>query len=57
MSRLAIVCFKDSKYSESEKYFKVALKAIERITNNPQSIFNANLNLLALYFHINIDKA
>ena len=56
MSKLAVVCFRDSKYTESEKYFKVALKAIESITNNPQSIFNANLNLLALYFHINIDK-
>ena len=57
MNKLAIVCFNDSKYTESEKYFKVALKAIERITNNPQSIFNANLNLLSLYLRINIDKA
>lgn len=57
MSKLAIVCFKDSKYTESEKYFKVALKAVESNTNNPQSIFNANLNLLYLYLHTNIDKA
>ena len=35
MSKLAHICYKDSKFTESEKYFRVALKAMESITDNP----------------------
>lgn len=49
--------FLDSKYSESEKYFKVCNDLTPIVTKNPSNIFNSQKNLLLFYTHANIDNA
>ena len=41
LKRLAYVCFCNRKYSESEKYFRVAADLTSVVTSNPANIFNA----------------
>ena len=57
IKKLAHVSFLNSKYSESEKYFRVSVNVAENVTQNPQSIFEAQKNLLALYMRTDLKKA
>ena len=41
LKRLAYATFKDHKYSESEKYFKVCNDLCSVVTNNPANLFSA----------------
>ena len=57
LKRLAYATFKDHKYSESEKYFKVCNDLCSVVTNNPANLFSAQKNLLIFYTHTNLDQA
>ena len=58
LRRLAHICFKDKKYKESEKYFKIVAKLMPEVSNqSPIQIFNAKENLVNLYIHTNLEKA
>ena len=54
---MAYVSFQNKKYSESEKYFRIAANMIPIITQDPSLIFNSQKNLLTFYTHTNLDKA
>lgn len=45
------------KYSESEKYFKVAAELMPKVSKNPVNIYNSRRNLLLLYTHSDLEKA
>lgn len=57
IKKLAHVSFLNNKYSESEKYFKVSVNVAENFTQNPQNIFLAKKNLVALYMRTDLKKA
>ena len=57
LKRLAYVCFCNRKYSESEKYFRIASDLTSAVTSNPANIFNAKMNLLVLLTHTDLEKA
>ena len=57
LKRLAYVSFQNKKYSESEKYFRIAANMLPIITQDPSLIFNSQKNLLTFYTHTNLDKA
>ena len=57
LKRLAYVCFCNRKFSESEKYFRVAADLTPAVTSNPANIFNAKMNLLVLLTHTDLEKA
>jgi len=57
LKRLAYVCFCNSKFSESEKYFRIGADLTAKISSNPANIFNAKMNLLVLLTHTDLDKA
>lgn len=57
LKRLAYVCFCNKKYSESEKYFTVAVDLAELVTSNPANVFNAKMNLLVFHTHTDLTKA
>ena len=57
LKRLAYICFKNNKYSESEKFFSVVANMMPHVSESPVNIFQTHHNLLVLYTHTNIDKA
>lgn len=57
LKRLAYVSFQNKKYTESEKYFRIAANMIPIITQDPSLIFNSQKNLLTFYTYTNLDKA
>ena len=57
LKRLAYVCFMDRKFSESEKYFRIAAEMTPHVTTNPANIFYSRLNLLVYYTHTDLGKA
>lgn len=57
LKRLAYVCFLNNKFADAEKYFKICLDLVPLATKNPSNLFSAQMNLLLLYTHTDIEKA
>ena len=57
LKRLAYVTFCNKKYSESEKYFRVAADMTQVVSKNPANVFNAHMNLLIFLTHTDLEKA
>eukprot|EP00347_Sterkiella_histriomuscorum_P014449 403360823 len=57
LKRLAYSTYKEHKYDESEKYFKVCNQLSQIVTKNPANHFSAQKNLLIYYTYTNLDKA
>jgi len=57
LKRLAYVTFCNKKYTESEKYFRVAANATQVVSKNPANVFNAHMNLLIFLTHTDLEKA
>ncbi|CDW84277.1 UNKNOWN [Stylonychia lemnae] len=57
LKRLAYVTFKQHKYEESEKYFKICEKLCPLITKNPANLFANQKNLLIYYTYTDLAKA
>ena len=55
LKRLAYVSYLGRKFSEAEKYFKVVIEVIPKLTKNPANLFVAQKNLLLLYTYTNLD--
>jgi len=57
LKRLAYVCFKNNKFSESEKFFSVVTNMMPHISDSPINVFKTHHNMLVLYTNTNIEKA
>ena len=57
LKRLGYVCFCNRKFSESEKYFKIASDMTQLISSNPANVFSSRMNLLVLLTHTDLAKA
>ena len=57
LKRLANVCYLSRKYADAEKYYKVCIELMPKVTSNPANAFSANKNLLLLYTYTDIKKA
>lgn len=57
LKRLAYVTFCNKKFSESEKYFRVAADMTQLVSKNPANVFNAHMNLLVLLTHTDLEQA
>ena len=57
LKRLGYVCFCNRKFSESEKYFKIAADMTSLISSNPANVFASRMNLLVLLTHTDLGKA
>jgi len=57
LKRLGYVCFCNRKFSESEKYFKIAADMTTLISSNPANVFASRMNLLVLLTHTDLAKA
>ena len=57
LKRLAHICYLSHKFSDSEKYFKIAAEMTPTVSSNPANIFANRMNLLVLLTHTNLKKA
>lgn len=57
LTRLAHTCYRNRKFEEAEKYFKVCLEVLPLSTKNPVNLFHGKLNLLIFYSYTDIQKA
>jgi len=57
LKRLGWLSMKNSKFSESEKYFKIASDMMPQVTSNPLNHFSTKKNLLLFYIITNLERA